>query len=67
MDKVPIYLYYWHVLKAWHLHCRNLNLELTTKARACKGVGQKGSPKCGRMWEWTFTLPSELPFWELES
>jgi len=20
MDKVPIYLCYWHVLKAWHLH-----------------------------------------------
>jgi hypothetical protein len=20
MDKVPIYLYSWHVLKAWHLH-----------------------------------------------
>jgi hypothetical protein len=24
--------------------CRNLSLGLTTKARACKGVGQEGSP-----------------------
>jgi hypothetical protein len=23
--------------------------------------------ECGRVWEWTLTLPSELPFWELES
>jgi hypothetical protein len=22
--------------------------------------------ECGRVWEWTLTLPSELPFWELE-
>ncbi len=24
-------------------HCRNFNLELVTKARACKGVGQERS------------------------
>ncbi len=23
--------------------------------------------ECGRVWEWTLTFPSELPFWELES
>jgi hypothetical protein len=23
--------------------------------------------ECGRGWEWTLTLPNELPFWELES
>jgi hypothetical protein len=23
--------------------------------------------ECGRVWEWTFTLPNELSFWELES
>jgi len=27
-----------------HISCHNLNLGLTTKARACKGAGQKGSP-----------------------
>ncbi len=26
------------------VHCRNLSLGLVTKARACKGVGQEGSP-----------------------
>jgi hypothetical protein len=52
--------------------CRNLNLGLTTKARVCKGAGQDwahfiipGMQKSVR--EWTLTLPSELPFWELES
>ncbi len=25
--------------------CHNLNLGLTTKAKACKGVGQEGSPR----------------------
>jgi hypothetical protein len=60
------------------IHCRNPSLGLVTKARACKGVGQKWSPKVTfhasgsvGMWEivreWTSTLPSELPFWELES
>jgi hypothetical protein len=23
--------------------------------------------ECGKVWEWTLTFPSELPFWELES
>ncbi len=22
--------------------------------------------ECGRVWEWTLTLPNELPFWELK-
>jgi hypothetical protein len=25
--------------------CRNLNLKVATKARACKGVSQEGSPR----------------------
>jgi hypothetical protein len=29
---------------AWGGNCHNPNLELVTKARAYKGVGQKGSP-----------------------
>jgi len=28
----------------WDLHYRNLSLRLATKARACKGAGQEGSP-----------------------
>jgi hypothetical protein len=30
-------------------------------------VWAKRARECGRMWEWTLTLPNELPFWELES
>jgi hypothetical protein len=44
--------------------CCNPSLGLTTKAKACKGAGQE---ECGRVWEWRLTLPSEFPFWELES
>jgi hypothetical protein len=44
--------------------CRNPNLGFTTKVKACKSTGRKGSL---RVWKWTLTLPSELPFWELES
>jgi hypothetical protein len=44
--------------------CRNPNLGLVTKAKFYKGVGQE---ECERVWEWRLTLPSELPFWELES
>jgi hypothetical protein len=33
-----------------------------TKVRA-----KRGARECGRVWEWTLTLPNELPFWELES
>jgi hypothetical protein len=33
-----------HYLSLLRSLCRNLNLKLTTKARACKGVGQKWSP-----------------------
>ncbi len=54
---------------------RNPNLGFATKARACEGASQEwaGEPHfmLPRMQEsvreWTFTLPSELPFWELES
>jgi len=55
--------------------CRNLNLGLTTKARACKGACQEGSPGVTFHAPWSvgecdgmsLTLPSELPLWELES
>jgi energy-coupling factor transporter transmembrane protein EcfT len=58
----------------WNTTCCNLSLGLTTKARACKGAGQKwaweshfmlsGVQKSVR--EWTPTFPSELPLWELK-
>jgi hypothetical protein len=28
---------------------------------------KKEAWECGRLWEWTFTFPSEFSFWELES
>ncbi len=34
------------------------------RQKAYKGVGQE---ECERVWGWRLTLPSELPFWELES
>jgi hypothetical protein len=55
--------------------CRNPSLGFTTKAWVCKGVGQKWSLRItfhafgsvGKCEEWTHTLPSGLPLWELES
>jgi hypothetical protein len=49
--------------------CRNPNLGLVTKARACKSVGQEGAQEAHFMLprvqksvrEWTFTFPRELP------
>jgi hypothetical protein len=61
--------------ETWCLHsCRNLNVGLPTKARAYKGAGQDWAQESCFMLprvqknvkEWTFTLPSELPFWELK-
>jgi hypothetical protein len=53
----------WH----WVIICRNPNLGHASKARACKVAGKKETRECGKVWEWTFTFPSELPCWELES
>jgi len=55
--------------------CCNLSLRLVTKTRACKVVSQEGSLGVTphvlgseeNVREWTFTLPRELPPWELES
>jgi hypothetical protein len=55
--------------------CRSPNLGLVTKARVCKCAGQHWSWESHFMFpgvqksvrEWTLTLPSEFPFWELES
>ncbi len=32
-----------------------------------RGRAKRETQECGRVWEWTLTLPSELPCWELES
>jgi hypothetical protein len=53
---------------ATHL-CHDLNLGLTTKAKACEGANQEWSRESHFMlsgvWEsvreWTLTLPNELP------
>jgi hypothetical protein len=61
-----------------HVHnmdCYNPSLGLTTKARGYKVVGQEEDPEVTSLApgsakgvrEWTLTLPSELPLWELES
>ncbi len=44
--------------------CHNPSLGFATKAKACKDMSQE---KWERVWGWRLTLPSELPFWELES
>jgi hypothetical protein len=47
--------------------CCNPGLRFVTKARACKVVGQEGSPGLNEsVREWTLTFPKELPLWELE-
>jgi len=46
-----------------YVYC-NLSLGFVTKAKVCKGAGQE---ECEKVWKWRLTLPSELPFWELES
>jgi len=56
-----------NVITYWTI-CRNLNLRLMTKVRACKVVGQERSPRVKEsVREWTFTLPRKLSLWELES
>jgi hypothetical protein len=73
--KVRIQHQLWHMLDLIFIICRNLSLELVTNARACKGACQEWAWELYFMLpgvqdsvkEWTFTPPSELPLWELES
>jgi hypothetical protein len=59
--------------KDWN--CHDPSLGLATKPRGCKVAGQEGdlgvtlhAPRSAKsVREWTLTLPSELPLWELES
>jgi hypothetical protein len=54
------------------MKCCNLSLGLTTKARACKNVGQEWAWESHFMFlgvqesvrEWTPTFPNELPLWD---
>ncbi len=63
-----------------HQHYEVINVATLTlcsqpRQRVCKSAGQEGSlgvtfhaPKSAKsVREWTFTLPKELPLWELES
>jgi hypothetical protein len=65
---------FWVILLKWHpdlgyIMCRNPNLGLTTKARACEGASQEWSSRItfhilgsvGECEGMTSTLPSELP------
>jgi hypothetical protein len=41
---------------------------LALASRPRQGLARaRAKRECGRVWEWTLTLLSELPFWELES
>jgi hypothetical protein len=57
-DKVVAYM--WKIVVTLALGSRPM--QAFAKVRA-----KKADHECGRMWEWTLTLPNELPFWELES
>jgi hypothetical protein len=49
-------------------NCPNSNLRLVTKAKGFVRMwAKRETHECVRLWEWTFTLPNELPCWELES
>jgi hypothetical protein len=55
--------------------CRNPSIGFATKVRGCKVASQEKDLKvtshvpmsAKSVREWTLTLPSELPFWELKS
>jgi hypothetical protein len=64
--------YTFNIVRKCLTRCRNLRLGLATKAKGCKVAGQEGNPgitshALGNAKEFAFTLPSELPLWELES
>jgi hypothetical protein len=50
-----------------HCNCHNPSLGLTTKARACKVVGQEGGPGVWESMRMDIQTPKWAPFWELES
>jgi hypothetical protein len=64
----------WIAKKHFHHLCRNPSLELVTKAKVCEGPGQEWTWESHFMLsgvqesvrEWTLTLPSEFPLWELD-
>jgi hypothetical protein len=62
----------WVSSKAWgYMLVTNivttLALGLRPKHGFARGWAKRETWECGRVWEWTLTLPSELPCWELES
>jgi hypothetical protein len=69
--KVLFWILFWSIEFLY----RNPNLGLVTNAKAYEGESQEWAQESHFMLsgvqkgvrEWTLTLPSELPFWELES
>jgi hypothetical protein len=56
---------------AWPFHYLHPVATLALGVRPRQGLARaqakREARECGGVWEWTLTLPSELPFWELES
>jgi hypothetical protein len=48
-------------------HVVTLALGSWPRHKFVRGWAKRGTQECGRVWDWTLTLPSELPCWELES
>jgi hypothetical protein len=57
----------WKVTFKTHYGHFEICYDVATKTRVRKSAGQERSPWVWKVWEWTLTLPNELPFWELES
>jgi hypothetical protein len=51
----------------FHVIVATLALGLQPRHGFARFWAKRGTRECGRMCEWTFTLPSEPPCWELES
>jgi hypothetical protein len=55
----------------WYKHLSILVATLALgswpKQKLTRAWAKREARECGRVWEWTLTLPNELPFWKLES
>jgi hypothetical protein len=48
----------------WDIYVTTLALGSRPRQGLARVWAKREARECGRVWEWTFTLPSELPFWE---
>jgi hypothetical protein len=55
----------------WFYNVSTIITTLALGSRPRQGLARvqakKEARECGRVWEWTLTLPNEFSFWELES